>query len=308
MRNGLFERRSALIGDFPCHGPCAGVAQQDDELIAAEAGHQQVFVHALKAYERAAQLARDVLQHGVANRVPERVIDPLGAVQIEIDNRHSLTCGVRVDEELLGRLDTALAIRQPRQRVVIGEPFNAFGRRGIAQDVREAALQQCPVHRLGNEVGRARVEGAADGGGVLMPGHHDDRHGRKARFGAQPAANGITVHARHVDVEQDDRHLLQQRSFERRGSIVKAEGFEARNCCCLGEQQAAEVFIVCDDRYRGWLRRHLHRTAHALARCCESSSCSISAGYAAISLSDKTRARSRSPVAHSRSSRRISRA
>ena len=153
----------------------------------------------------------------------------------------------RIGEQPLRRLDAALPIRQPGQGIEVGEPLDALGRRRIAQDVGEAPRQQRPVDGLRNEVGGARLEGAADRDRVLVARHHDDRHRGKACIGAQPSAHGVSVHPRHIDVQQHDGHFLRQGRLERRGSVVETQRGESRSHRRLGKQQPAEILIVGDD-------------------------------------------------------------
>src|SRR5256885_15310666 len=64
------------------------------------------------------------------------------------------------------------SIRQPGERVEVGEPLDALGGGGIAQNVLEPPRQQRPVDGLGDEIRRPRFEGAGDGGRILVAGHH----------------------------------------------------------------------------------------------------------------------------------------
>ena len=88
--NRLLEGGAARIGDCRREFPCRRVPQENHELIAAEAGGRQVCVRGLKALERARELSGDGAQHGVADRVAERVVDALEVVEIQIDDRDGL--------------------------------------------------------------------------------------------------------------------------------------------------------------------------------------------------------------------------
>ena len=259
--NRLVEHRGTRGRDLERNGSRLRLADQHDEFIAAEAGDGHRVVRGLKGSENPRELAGDILQHGVADRMPEGVIDTLEAVEIQIDDRDLPAGPGRIGEQALRRVDAALSIRQLGQGVEIGEPLDALGGRRIAQDVGEAPGQEGPVDGLRNEVGGARLEGAADRDRVFVARHHDDRHRGKACIGAQPSAHGVSVHPRHIDVQQHDGHFPRQGRLERRGSVIETQRGESRSHRRFGKQQPAEILIVGDDGDR--LGRSL---AHALSR------------------------------------------
>ena len=161
-----------------------GVPQHDDELVAAEARHQQVgALGPVNGSSVARQPACDGAQHRIAHRVAERVVHPLEAVEVEVDDGHGLAATRAASaNSRSARLDAALPVRQAGERIEVREPLDVLGGRRVAQDVFEPPRQQRPVHRLGDEVRRARFEGEADGLGVLVARHHHDRHGGEARI------------------------------------------------------------------------------------------------------------------------------
>ena len=76
-REGGLEAVEQLVGDR--HGVVGLVqaGQQDDELVAAQAGH------GVDVAQLLAQTLGDALQQLVADRVAEAVVDVLEAVQVE---------------------------------------------------------------------------------------------------------------------------------------------------------------------------------------------------------------------------------
>ena len=76
--------------------------------------------------------------------------------------------------------------------------------------------KQCPIDGLRNEVGGSGLEGVADRGGVLVAGDHDDGDGVETLLGAKAPADRVSIHSRHVDVQQDDRDLVRQCRIQRR--------------------------------------------------------------------------------------------
>ena len=63
-------------------------AQQDDELIAAEARHRGMLVRVRKLLQRVPQALGDDAQHRIAHGVTEGIVDALEAVQIQIQDGH----------------------------------------------------------------------------------------------------------------------------------------------------------------------------------------------------------------------------
>jgi len=159
-----------------------------------------------------------------------------------------------------GRRDVPFRIHDPQrirdrfhQRAHLHHPLVQRARRGgVTQDVLETARQQRPVDRLRHEIRGAGFERAADRQRILVPGNHDDRHVREARFGAQPAAYLEAIEPRHVDVEQHDGHLARQRGGECIGAVAEGHGFEAHIGDGFGQEDPAEIFVVGDDRKRSW--------------------------------------------------------
>ena len=97
--------------------------QQDRELVAAEAGDDVGRAQPL------AQHARDARQQAVAGRVAERVVDGLEAVEVEHERGALGAVAAHVREVPRELLLEAAAVREPGERVVVGEVAQLGGRR-----------------------------------------------------------------------------------------------------------------------------------------------------------------------------------
>src|SRR6202034_4469232 len=96
----------------------------------AKAGHRQVRATRPKIFDRLAERSCHRTQHRVSDRMTERVVDPLEAVEIQIDDGDALLGFGSLAEQAFGGLQAALSIWQVRQRIVVSEAFDALGRRG----------------------------------------------------------------------------------------------------------------------------------------------------------------------------------
>src|SRR5207248_11346707 len=104
-------------------------------------------------------------------------------------------------------------------------------------------------------------------------------HGGEARLRAQTAAHRVAVEARHVAAEKPDRDTLRAGGLECGPAVVEGQRRESAGADRLGEQQAAEILVVGDDRDAC----RCDRVAHALARRRIAESSAVSAGWAAAS-------------------------
>ena len=100
---------------------------EDDELIAAEAGEQDLLRVGLIRRDRLHQPLCNDAQHRVANCVAEGIVDALEAIQIEINERNGFILVRRTGYPISRRIETALAIWQTGERVVKGKPLDSLG-------------------------------------------------------------------------------------------------------------------------------------------------------------------------------------
>ena len=127
----LADRLEHALGDA-LRGVAVGVAQQDGELVAAEAGDHVGLADAV--VQRAADRADDL----VAGLVAAGVVDVLEAVEVEQEDR-ALAAVARGVGDVLGELLVeAATVEELRQRVVVGEVLQlvleALALRDVADD------------------------------------------------------------------------------------------------------------------------------------------------------------------------------
>lgn len=125
-----------LFGD--AHGivDACGTFDQDDELIAAEAGDGVLVA------QDAAQAAGNITQDGVAGPVAELVVDRFEVVEVDEQDGETAVLALAAFEAVLGAGIEQQAVRQPGQRVVVGQ-IQQLGRRlpgrgDVAQDADHA--------------------------------------------------------------------------------------------------------------------------------------------------------------------------
>ena len=92
----------------------ARLGHEHGELVAAEPGDRVVFAHCLS------EASCNLLQHLVARRVAERVVDLLEAVQVHRQDGHLTAALLRLGDRLGNTLDKQGAIGEPGERVVLG--------------------------------------------------------------------------------------------------------------------------------------------------------------------------------------------
>ena len=119
--------------------------QQDRELVAAEAGDDVGRAQPL------AQHARDARQQAVAGGVAEGVVDGLEAVEVEHERGALGAVAAHVREVPRELLLEAAAVREPGERVVVGEVAQLGGRReqraqvALRADAARAAARGAPA-------------------------------------------------------------------------------------------------------------------------------------------------------------------
>ena len=110
------ERPAQGMEDFLGHADhVAGLAEvldERDEFVAAETGDGVAFPQAHS------QARRSLLQQPVAERVAERIVDELEAIEIEEQQGHRLAVALRVVERVGEALVEHVAVGQSRQSVV----------------------------------------------------------------------------------------------------------------------------------------------------------------------------------------------
>ncbi len=151
---------------------------------------------------------RDLLQQHIAHRLSLRVVDAGEIVDVEHQHGEPALPRLGPRDLLLQYLQQPLAIRQRRQRVVVGEVAHA--RLALAQLILslfgshqefDALREQHGVDALGGEIGGSRIVGAVDRLHVIEAGLHQYGHVTALRQCAQRAAHVETAHARHDHVE-----------------------------------------------------------------------------------------------------------
>ena len=146
-RERVLERRDERVGDRDARLGARGAAEQDRELVAAQA-HQHVLLR-----QGRGQARRHVLQQPVARGVPERVVDGLEVVEVDDHQRDLLAVpgGVHPRLEALAERE---AVRQPGEGVV----HRAVGvARGLARaDVDGQERQPAQRHEREVRLGRGR--------------------------------------------------------------------------------------------------------------------------------------------------------
>ena len=108
-------RNQALVDHLVKLVAVCDVAQDDDELVAAQAAHGVVCPHRLR------QPARHGAQQTVANVVTQRVIDQLEPVQIDEQHRHLLAIRAGLCQRVGQSLLAHGAIRQLGEHIVLGQ-------------------------------------------------------------------------------------------------------------------------------------------------------------------------------------------
>ncbi len=173
-----------------------------DQLVAAEPGRE------VPAPELGTDPVRDLDEDGVALGVPERVVDLLEVVDVEVQQRHERPGPGRPGQREVEVVQEVGAVGQPGQRVVQGPVHQ--GRLGL--------LAQGDVLRLGGQVqhgsvrvphrrgGHARPDGRAVGTQVALL--HDRAGALAGEHGPEDVEAGVDV-LRMGDLgERDATHLL----------------------------------------------------------------------------------------------------
>jgi len=142
---------------------------------------------------------RHALQERVADAEPERLGDPLEALEVHVHQRAGGPGARGFAQRAFEAVHQQPPVRERGHRVVVGEPV-AVGlrRQRVAQPQRELAR----VGRLGEEVGRAELERLQLGLGVRRGGEDDDRDVAHRLIAPHPLDDLEPAHLRHVEVEQ----------------------------------------------------------------------------------------------------------
>ncbi len=120
-----------LVRDARDRLAVAHIVQEDDELVAALPADRVRFAHAaFEAFD-------DFLEQGVADRVAERIVDRLEAVEVEEHQRHATLHAVRMRLRLGDAVAEQQAIGQAGQRVVVRQILDALLCLLALADVRE---------------------------------------------------------------------------------------------------------------------------------------------------------------------------
>ena len=193
----------------------------DGEFVAAEPGHE------IGLADAAAEADGDGFQQLVADHVPERVVDALEFVDVDIEHRQ-LPLGRCVGQFALELFVEQGAVRQVRQRVVMGEVGDAFLGATLFGDVFMGPHPAAVRQRLVNDLDRASVR------------RRDDHR--------------IAMR----DVAQHPRHILVDVAGERSGLLSMSDHI-AETAARLDDfgRQAVEVEIalVADDEALGGIEQ-----------------------------------------------------
>ena len=193
-----------------------GIGQDEHELVAADARH------GVAGAQRLGESPRDCLQQLVADRVPERVVDGLEAIQVDEDHRRAAVAFARRRQRVVEALVQQPPVGQAGQRVVVRKvPDAPLG--GFTLD----DLPAQPGVGLGKRLGALAhadfelVMGAAQrlGRTSLLGDVFDDpdrsalgRVRRVDRLGANPPEEAAAVAAHHFVLEVHRLPARQQRT------------------------------------------------------------------------------------------------
>ena len=118
------------------------------------------------------------------------------------------------------------------------------GDRIVAHQGVDARIEQEVVDRLGEEILRTRIKAADTVFGIAQRRYHDHRDVAGYRISFQAAADFVTVHAGHHNVEQDNLRVMLARHLDRLRAIAgENDGMVLRLKLCL-EQTAVRLDIV----------------------------------------------------------------
>lgn len=155
------------LDDFLRHAdrvPRVGdILQENDELVAAEAGHGIDFAH------QAMQAAGDGNEHGVARRVAVGVVDVLEVVQVEQQQRNKVAAAPGERERPLHPVGEQATVGQAGQRVVMGKVTELLGGMDAFGDVGADAViaGKVAVFMEGRVAADENQRSSPDGGRIL---------------------------------------------------------------------------------------------------------------------------------------------
>lgn len=114
-RAGLAERGHELVAQRPGFFGAAHGLEDDDELVAAEAGHQVARSHL------AAQALGHLLEQGVAHRVAVGIVDGLEAIEIDHQDAAAAAAALAAGHSQPQVLLQVNAVDQSGQAVLQGQ-------------------------------------------------------------------------------------------------------------------------------------------------------------------------------------------
>src|SRR5208337_1961099 len=149
------------------------------------------------------------------------------------------------------RINASKSASSSTPRILTGFVIASLSDRWPLQ-LAQPGLQQIEIDRLGDKLGSAELAGPAPPFVIAIGGHHDDR-----QLGVQSldfAEQCQAVHARHVDVREDDDQLrldLAGEPFERRlarGNEVQHIGALPRLAAEMLAEEVGDVGLVVDNQ------------------------------------------------------------
>ena len=263
IENRVLEDSAAALDHLEGAGPRVRIAQQNDELVASETRDRHMTAFALN---KTHQAACHRLQHRIPGRVAEGIVNALETVQIHVHHGNRFAAVGSLGEQPFGGLDAALPIGQPGEWIKIGQPLHALGGRGIAQNISETTRKLSPVDRLADEIGRPRIEGANDGGRIILLGEKHQRNQRQVRLAAKSAADRVAVHPSGGLVEQHQGHIGRLGGGEGLHTVVVDVRLEAQGSGRLGEQAPMERVRIGNDCTTLPAHRRAHAVVHRRGR------------------------------------------
>ena len=277
----LGDQRHQPGGTPLCPRGGLAVRQQEQELVAPQP------CHPLARLERIVQAPCQLHQQLVADRMAERIVDPLEMVQVDEDQRRLVAAQLAGAQRLREVLDDLVAVGQAGELVMVGEVLRLGLGLLQAADVDLGDQQRAPAgHRIAAQPCRQIVPALARRGAhprddlafaadlqrgdqiaqvlaVDQPGRQPlrtlDHAGARGRIAVERTAGTAVQRRHHLGVQQ--RVDAAQR-VRRRGRCFGSPGVAQHRHAAVVEPPAAEVDPQ-RDRHAGRIQRPL--LAEALA-------------------------------------------